>query len=330
MSLRSSLFVALSTLALSSTAAFADIVPVTSYDMNNGNGATQFTFGPNYFDFTYTNSTTHVLNPNAGQNGSNQAVPNNAAPHNAPLTGGTGKLTDGVIATQNYSVVSSTNGTISNATSLNGTPSQYVGWKYQDPTITFHLAAGQEVGSISLYVAANNPAIGNLNGLVAAPSAVSLVVDNILVAAQYSLTQINENTAMITLSGFGAISSASTFALTLMRGPLQQDGINYYNDHVKGYDPTKPFDFSNCVDFCDPDSGPFSSGFRQEAAGGQVGALTNAGKEPWIMLSEVQFMAAVPEPSTWIMMIAGFAGLGFAAHRRKAKSAKAKAALATA
>jgi hypothetical protein len=32
-------------------------------------------------------------------------------------------------------------------------------------------------------------------------------------------------------------------------------------------------------------------------------------------------IAAVPEPSTWAMMILGFAGVGFIAHRRKAKSA---------
>jgi hypothetical protein len=31
--------------------------------------------------------------------------------------------------------------------------------------------------------------------------------------------------------------------------------------------------------------------------------------------------AAVPEPSTWAMMIFGFAGIGFMAYRRKAKPA---------
>jgi hypothetical protein len=31
--------------------------------------------------------------------------------------------------------------------------------------------------------------------------------------------------------------------------------------------------------------------------------------------------AAVPEPSTWAMMIPGFAGVGFMAYRRKAKPA---------
>jgi hypothetical protein len=43
------------------------------------------------------------------------------------------------------------------------------------------------------------------------------------------------------------------------------------------------------------------------------------------MLSEVEFSTAVPEPSTWIMMIAGFAGLGFMAYRRKNKPALAVA-----
>ena len=33
------------------------------------------------------------------------------------------------------------------------------------------------------------------------------------------------------------------------------------------------------------------------------------------------FTAAVPEPSTWAMMILGFAGVGFMAYRRKARSA---------
>lgn len=33
-----------------------------------------------------------------------------------------------------------------------------------------------------------------------------------------------------------------------------------------------------------------------------------------------QFTAAVPEPSTWAMMILGFAGIGFMAFRRKSKA----------
>ena len=322
--MRSRLLIALSTVLLGSTAASAGLVTVTSYEMNNGNGATQFTTptgNQNYFDWTYTKTGEGSPTANASQNGSNQLVPNNAAPKEAWLSGGTGKLTDGVIATLGYSAVSSPTGNVSNFMYTGA--SQYVGWKYQDPNIIFNLAAGQTVSSISLYVAAYNPILGNANGLVAAPASVELTINGVPTGVTFSLTSINDNTALITLSGFGLISSSSQFGLTLNRGVLQQDGINYYNDHVKGYNPAKPYDTSNCVTFCDPDDGIYSSGFRKEAALGQTGELLpNSGKEPWIMLSEVQFLtAAVPEPSTWVMMIAGFAGLGFMAYRRKAKPA---------
>jgi hypothetical protein len=37
----------------------------------------------------------------------------------------------------------------------------------------------------------------------------------------------------------------------------------------------------------------------------------------------ISAVAAVPEPSTWAMMILGFGGVGFVAYRRKAKRALA-------
>ena len=105
----------------------------------------------------------------------------------------------------------------------------------------------------------------------------------------------------------------SIFTLQFNRGELQQDGIDYFNDHVLGA-------YNNaysCVSFCDP-----TSGFLQEAGGGvATGPMTQGGLEPWIMLSEVQFLTtAVPEPATWIMMIAGFFGLGFVSLRRRHKA----------
>jgi hypothetical protein len=316
MPFRSRLLLALLMTLAAPAAASAALVQVVSYDMNNGNGATQFTFGPNYFDFSYTDNATHTVDPNASKNGSSLTIPGNSSPKDAPLTGGKGILADGVIATQVYSVVTGPTGAVNNLY-YNG-PSQYVGWKYQDPTIVFHLAAGSQVGSIELYVAANNPLIGDLNGLVAAPKDVLLDVNGKPVSVSMSTTLLNPFTEEITLSGFGAISSSSLFSLTLERGPLQQDGIDYYNNHVKGWDPANPYDSSHCTGFCDPDTGPYSSGFRQAAAGGQTGDLApNSGLEPWIMLSEVQFTTAVPEPSTWIMMIAGFFGIGIFSYRRR-------------
>ena len=47
---------------------------------------------------------------------------------------------------------------------------------------------------------------------------------------------------------------------------------------------------------------------------GPVGANT-------ILLTDTQVTAGVPEPSTWAMMVLGFAGVGFMAYRRKSKPA---------
>jgi hypothetical protein len=330
MSIRSGVLAAALTMALGSTSAMAGLVTVTSYDMNNGNGAAQFTTptgGQNYFDFTYTQTGQSAPDSNANKNGSgNSLIPTPANSNAAPLTGGTGLLTNGVIPTVNYSLVTG------------ATSGQYVGWKYQDPTITFHLTNGQSVGQIQLFVAANNS-----GGLVGAPANVTLTtinalgVSTLLPTADYTETTASymnsPSTDVITLTLNQSISSNLLFSLQLFRGPLEADGIAYYNDHIKGYNPNNPFGPNTCIGFCDPDLLPdnsnaaYASGFREYAAGGQTGnLLPNSGLEPWIMLSEVQFAtAAVPEPSTWIMMIAGFAGLGFAAHRRKSKRALALA-----
>jgi len=49
------------------------------------------------------------------------------------------------------------------------------------------------------------------------------------------------------------------------------------------------------------------------------------GAAPDLMVSEVQFLSAVPEPSTWAMMIIGFGALAFAGYRRQQKIALARA-----
>ena len=53
----------------------------------------------------------------------------------APLTGGLGDLTDGVIATSSWNV----------------TPNLYVGWLTINPTITFHFADNVKINSLTLY-----------------------------------------------------------------------------------------------------------------------------------------------------------------------------------
>lgn len=308
-------FAALLAAGLVSSAASAGTVTVTSYDMVNGNGAAQFTTptgGQNYFDFTYTKTGQSTPDPQAGVNGSSNSIPNNSNATNV-LTGGTGKLTDGVIATNNFSLVSGSNGTISNGWttaaspyygSLNGQASQYVGWKYQDPTIAFHLASGSMVSQINLYVAANDS-----GGLVGAPGNVAVTIGStVLNSSQYTEVispytgdnPYGSSTALITISLNQAISSSDLFTLQLFRGALEQDGYDYEKQYWDASTNT----------FNDP-----LSGFQQNAWDTKL--------EPWIMVSEIEFLAAVPEPSTWMMMIAGFLGTGMLALRRRRQLATA-------
>jgi hypothetical protein len=58
--------------------------------------------------------------------------------------------------------------------------------------------------------------------------------------------------------------------------------------------------------------------FRNPA---NCGDCTVASDFPSFTGFSVSSVSAVPEPSTWVMMILGFAGLGFAAYRRKSKAA---------
>jgi hypothetical protein len=43
--------------------------------------------------------------------------------------------------------------------------------------------------------------------------------------------------------------------------------------------------------------------------------------EPWTSIGQVSVSSGVPEPSTWAMLLLGFAGIGFMAYRRKNKPA---------
>jgi len=322
MSSRSFASIAFAAACLASSSALASQVTVTSYDMNNGNGAAQFTTptgGQNYFDFTYTQTGQSTPYKYANQNGSGtNLIPTAANSNAAPLTGGTGLLTDSVIPTVNYSYVTG------------ATSGQYVGWKYQDPTIVFHLASGQTVNQIQLFVAADNS-----GGLVGSPSNVTLTTINslgqttLISAGAYTETKTaykgSPSTDVITITLNKALSSDLSFSLQLFRGALEADGIDYYNKHVKGYDPNNPYGPNTCDGFCDPDlmadnsNAQYASGFRKYAADGHAGPAewiwSSPDKTGEMYLSTT--ISAVPEPSTWIMMIAGFLGVGALAYRRR-------------
>jgi hypothetical protein len=110
------------------------MVMPTAYDMLNGETGTY-----TYFDDTYN-----------GQGNNQQAL--------APLSGGLGDLTDGVIATQNW----------------NSTPQPYVGWRSIDPTITFHFGYRTRIERIVLHLDDSNG-----SGGVYPPVDVTVTVDGV-------------------------------------------------------------------------------------------------------------------------------------------------------
>jgi hypothetical protein len=126
--------------AIGANSASANLLTVNSYDMDNGCGnSCGGTY--NYWDGNYNGS--GLVNVS-----------------NAFLSGGTGALTDGVIATQPWYLVSNESGT-----------GQYVGWQtqyYGNPLITFHLLGTPNVNSVSLYV--DNTDVGG----VGAPASITI------------------------------------------------------------------------------------------------------------------------------------------------------------
>ena len=162
----------------------------------------------------------------------------------AALSGGLGKLTDGVAATLPWNSDANSAGT-----------GKYVGWYPTvtlDPTLTFHLAGSPVVTGISIQL--DNSGIGG----VFAPS--QILIDG-----------ISDPFTAPTLGTVGF--------------------VNFTGLDLLGSTVTIQFDQA---------------------------------PSDWIMVSEIQFSglaSAVPEPSTWAMMILGFAGVGFMAYRRKSKPA---------
>lgn len=124
--------VAAAVLGFAATSATAAALTVTSYDMPNGDGqASGGTF--NYWDRNYT--------------GSGSTVTDGAA-----LSGGLGKLTDGVSATLPWYNVSNNAGT-----------GEYVGWLHfptPDPTVTFHFAGSPTINDIKIQL--DNSGVGGV------------------------------------------------------------------------------------------------------------------------------------------------------------------------
>jgi len=167
---------ALAALVLCASAAQAAPLVVSSYDMRNGDGNAHGG-SYNYWDANYNGS------GNATQDGLSGST----------LSGGTGALTDGVIATDPWYLVSNQAGT-----------GQYVGWVTMSPTITFHFASNVTINDIELHV--DNSHVGG----VTAPDAV--VVDGTSYANPSWATASAPQT--ITLSGLAITGNSVVVTLS--------------------------------------------------------------------------------------------------------------------
>ena len=186
---------ALTALAACATAAQSAALTVSSYDMPNGDGKAQgSTYNSyNYWDGTYTGSGDTTMDGLSG----------------SFLRGGTGALTDGVIATAPWYDVSNTEGT-----------GEYVGWR-ASPTITFHFANPVTIDTITLYADNSN------RGGVTPPSAV--VVDGTSFDnSSYPLDF--PDSQPITLSGLHIVGNSVTLTLVdptswIFLSEIQFDGL---------------------------------------------------------------------------------------------------------
>jgi hypothetical protein len=86
-----------------------------------------------------------------------------------------------------------------------------------------------------------------------------------------------------------------------------------FDNFLETQDPAAPYPTSL--------SSPFTYTYHAVGTSSAYGTFKIGGD--WLSLSPttVTLTAAVPEPSTWAMMILGFAGVGFMAYRRKSKPA---------
>jgi PEP-CTERM motif len=151
-------------------------------------------------------------------------------------------------------------------------------------------------------------------GAVYAGSPISFVADGSsnlstfsnLEPATFSVTSIAQNELQISYSypGQGHSLSDPTFDGFTISGPLGDSPI--------------------VAAFVDPNStqpGLSNSTISFAANSVTVNLAGDVFTASSVGLIDVQFAPPVPEPSTWAMMILGFAGLAFMAYRRKTKPA---------
>lgn len=163
-------------LATIGTANALQITPI-SYDMENGGGGVF-----KYWDKKYNGT-------------------GNTSVDYAPLSGGVGDLTDGIIPTQNWNTPG-----VENA---DGT-GPYVGWQNRNPVITFNFAGPVKINAVTVYVDDSNGA-----GAVSVPQSIDLSMGSSIYNSGTLADPPTSTPTSYTFSGLNF--SGSSLQLTLNR-----------------------------------------------------------------------------------------------------------------
>jgi hypothetical protein len=162
---------------------------------------------------------------------------------------------------------------------------RYVGWNTAiggNPLILFHLGGTTAVKEISFWMD------NSYMGLVGGPASI-LINGDTYNSLNWTATQLTPTP--------GNVGGAEKITIS---------GLNLTTRNIfVQLDPG-------------PD-GPDVAFYNSDPSHRNFGPLYTGANEPWLMLSEVQFngVSAVPELSTWAMMLIGFGLFGFVAYRRK-------------
>ena len=161
--------------------------------------------------------------------------------------------------------------------------------------------------------------------------------DNSTVVATGSFSYDSSNSGLLTfseLTAFTISGQSQTYGLSDVQGSLNSYNYFGFDTNLRTFVPAAVNGYLGAVDgiFAAVDNGGHN-GFFFDPLPGQSDPLSNGGNDgayafyqncgycaagPFPTFTSFT-VSAIPEPSTWVMMILGFAGLGTMAYRRKAK-----------
>jgi PEP-CTERM motif len=128
-----------------------------------------------------------------------------------------------------------------------------------------------------------------------------------------------------TLTTVSSASNAPLFSLSSTDPAYQNDGVTNYvtlsnAGAVTNWQIYADYTNTTGATIYTINDNPFDDGTSDLYASGLIQSGTGFPANPgnWTGAAEI---SAVPEPSTWAMMLLGFAGIGFMAYRRKSRPA---------